>query len=55
MKDITEIRHALANIHTFRNMAVVAVNERDKNTLLNKLKDIDRQIALIRSIVESQP
>ncbi len=54
MKHMGDMRDALAHIYTYRNMAVVALNERDRNTLLNKLKEIERQTALIRCILEEE-
>lgn len=54
MKHIGDMRDALAHIYTYRNMAIVALNERDRNTLANKLKEIERQTALIRCILEEE-
>lgn len=53
MKDILAIRRILADIHYLRDMAVVAVNERDAITLLNKLKDMRRKIDTLESMLEA--
>lgn len=52
MKDILLLRTYLADIHNLRNMAVVAVNERDETTLKNKLTAMKRKIAIIEAMLE---
>lgn len=52
MKDINNIRRILANIYYFRNVAVTAVDERDENTLLNKLKDMRREIDTLETMLK---
>ena len=54
MKDILAIRRKLADIHYLRNMAVVAVNERDQTTLRNKLKDMRRKIDALDAMLEDE-
>jgi len=52
MKDILAIRARLADIYSLRNMAVVAVNERDTTTLKNKLTGMRRKIDAIEAMLE---
>ena len=53
MKNIGAIRADLALIHTYRNMAVQAVDQRDSTMLENKLLEIERRIANIRATLEA--
>lgn len=52
MKDILMLRSLLADIHSLRNMAVVAVNERDAEALQDKLTAMKRRIATIEVMVK---
>ena len=54
MKEIGKIRSELSWIHTFRLMAIEAVDMRDSIMLRNKLKSIERKIAVIRYILDHQ-
>jgi len=53
VKNILGIRRMLADIHYIRVMAITAVDERDKITLLNKLKEMRRKIAALESMLET--
>ena len=55
MKNIHGIRRKLVDIHYIRAMAITAVDERDKTTLLNKLKEMRRKIAELGSMLEGLP
>jgi uncharacterized protein (UPF0371 family) len=54
VKNILGIRRMLADIHYIRVMAITAVDERDKITLLNKLKEMRRKIAALESMLETE-
>ena len=52
MKRIGEIRAKLAWIHTYRNLAVADVNDRDEVRLRNHLRDMKRCIAELEKLLE---
>lgn len=52
MKNISKLRVLLADIHNLKNAAIVAVNERDEGTLLNKCKDMKRKIDAIEAMLK---
>lgn len=52
MKEICKIRGKLAWIHTYRNLAVSAVNDRDEKLLRDSISDMKRYIAELEMLLE---
>ena len=52
MKNILHLRRLFADLYMLRNMALTAIDERDEQTVRNKLKDMQRKIDVIEATLD---